>query len=117
MEQQVTEAQTEYVRQELFVIFDGPSGPESGRFVELENGKGQGVGPVSTVAWDEVDGFHRLGPFYTEDDLAHERDHNKNLLKILEHIEAQHRDSWGNSTCGDCHTCVVARAAIAEAQE
>lgn len=45
----------------LYVIFDGPSGPESGRFVELEDENGQGVGGAT---WEERgDGLWSLGPF------------------------------------------------------
>lgn len=63
----------------LYVIFDAPPGPESGRFVEVEDEKGQSHGPQTTGAeWEQYDGmypqptaewrvgdpaFWRLGPF------------------------------------------------------
>ncbi len=53
----------------VYVVFDGPPGPESGRFVELEDEEGRGVGGVD---WEEVpseDGtpLWRLGPFLLEE--------------------------------------------------
>ena len=69
----------------FYVIFDGPPGPESGRFVEVETVTGQGCGPKQTGAsWEAYppgtysDGFRaafpaaqdsywRLGPFVRAD--------------------------------------------------
>lgn len=49
----------------LYVVFDGGPGHESGRFVELENERGEGVGP-HTVVWTQEpppSTYWRLGPF------------------------------------------------------
>lgn len=49
---------------EVYVVFDGPPGPESGRFVEVETELGESV---ATAAEWEVNGtFWRLGPFLVE---------------------------------------------------
>lgn len=50
---------------DLWVVFDGPPGPESGRFVEVEDSEGKSVGPFQTgVGWvHSEDGYWRLGPF------------------------------------------------------
>jgi len=50
----------------FYVRFDGPPGPESCRFVELEGHDGRGVGPAESGAdWSGPDqyGHYRLGPF------------------------------------------------------
>lgn len=48
--------------QEVFVIFDGPPGPDAPRFVEVETPEGQGV----SVQWhDRGDGTWALGPIVT----------------------------------------------------
>lgn len=57
----------------VYVVFDGPPGPESGRFVELEDEEGRGVGGVNhVVQWSEQETKHgklwRLGPFLLEHD-------------------------------------------------
>lgn len=41
----------------LDVVFDGPPGPESGRFVELEDGQGRGV---NAGTWLQRDGLYWL---------------------------------------------------------
>ncbi len=49
---------------EVFIVLDGPPGPDAGRFVQLETHPG-----VSVVAGEwkrRADGFWRLGPFFTE---------------------------------------------------
>ena len=45
----------------VYVVFDGPPGPVSGRFIETENERGEGVGGIG---WrkDERD-YWLLGPF------------------------------------------------------
>jgi hypothetical protein len=51
---------------DAYVVFDGPPAPESGRFIEVEDGHGHGLGPSSTGAnWrrDEREGWWQLGPF------------------------------------------------------
>jgi hypothetical protein len=47
---------------DLFVVFDGPPSHDSGRFVELEDAKGRGVGGVAEWKQRE-DGYWTLGPF------------------------------------------------------
>lgn len=47
---------------DLFVVFDGPPSHESGRFVELEDANGAGVGGVAEWKQRE-DGYWTLGPF------------------------------------------------------
>lgn len=45
----------------LFIIFDGPPGPNAGRFVEVEDAAGKSV---NVAAWTERDdGTWALGPF------------------------------------------------------
>lgn len=47
--------------EDLYVVFDGPPGPESGRFVEVEDAQGRSVG---AIGWRErEDGYWVLGPF------------------------------------------------------
>lgn len=53
---------------DLFVVFDGPPAPESGRFVEVEDRRGVSQGP-STVQWSQrKDGLWQLGPFRAVDE-------------------------------------------------
>jgi hypothetical protein len=54
----------------LFVIFDGPSSEESGRFVELENAAGASVGDEA-AAWteDAPRQVWKLGPFHAQSDV------------------------------------------------
>ena len=49
--------------EDLYVVFDGPPGPKSGRFVELHDWKGRGIGERSGVGWTQDDGLWLLGPF------------------------------------------------------
>ena len=53
---------------EIYIIFDGPPSHESGRFVEVEDGNGKGLGPEQTGAdWTKrEDGLWQLGPFSVE---------------------------------------------------
>lgn len=47
---------------DVVVVFDAPPGPESGRFVEVENGRGAGV--KTHHGWKErEDGLWEIGPF------------------------------------------------------
>ena len=50
---------------EVYIIFDGPPGPESGRFVETESSAGRGLGEADHGAkWKKrADGLWALGPF------------------------------------------------------
>ena len=55
----------------LYVIFDGPPGPQSGRFVELEAADGQSV--VSGARWEQhgdSGAYWRLGPFFEAAEIA-----------------------------------------------
>lgn len=48
----------------LYVVFDGPPGPESGRFIEVEDHNGKSVGAPQ---WHMEDGGQwALGPFLVE---------------------------------------------------
>jgi hypothetical protein len=48
----------------LYFVFDGPPSHESGRFVEVEDQNGKGVGPDTTRAeWREEGHLWSLGPF------------------------------------------------------
>lgn len=60
----------------LWIVFDGPPGPESGRFVEVETDTGKSVGPDTTGAhWEQrANGLWRLGPFAADIDYTTERD-------------------------------------------
>ena len=49
--------------EDMYVVFDGPPGAESGRFVELHDHKGRGVGERSGAGWTRDDGYWLLGPF------------------------------------------------------
>ena len=53
---------------EIYIIFDGPPSHESGRFVEVEDGNGNGLGTEQTGAdWSQrKDGLWQLGPFSAE---------------------------------------------------
>lgn len=54
----------------IYVVFDAAPGPESGRFVETEDGAGRGVGHDG-VRWRERDdGFWTLGPFVAAADVG-----------------------------------------------
>ena len=49
----------------MHVVFDGPAGPQSGRFVELHDDEGRGLGPEqSGTEWREDGKYWTLGPFY-----------------------------------------------------
>lgn len=49
--------------EKVFVVFDGPPGPECGRFVEVETPDGKSVS--TQVEWKQrEDGYWVLGPFY-----------------------------------------------------
>ncbi len=49
---------------EIYIIFDGPPSHESGRFVEVEDGEGHGLGLEQTGAdWKQRKKFWTLGPF------------------------------------------------------
>ena len=50
---------------EIYIIFDGPPSHEYGRFVEVEDGNGKGLGTEQTGAeWKQrKDGLWQLGPF------------------------------------------------------
>ncbi len=53
---------------DLWIVFDGPPGPESGRFIEVEDGSRASVAP-SGVSWVKSDdGYWRLGPFCSDPD-------------------------------------------------
>ena len=55
---------------EVYIVFDGPPGPEGPRFIEVENNQGQSV----KVEWKadrfEAKGYWRLGPFYTDEEVT-----------------------------------------------
>lgn len=61
--------------QKIYVVFDGPPGPESGRFVEVEADEGYSLAiPGNGYEWEELPGrrskhgiYSRLGPFYAEE--------------------------------------------------
>lgn len=47
----------------VYIVFDGPPGPESGRFVEVEDMHGNSV-DSGRARWTHCpDGYWRLGPF------------------------------------------------------
>lgn len=73
--------------QDIYVTFDGPPGPESGRFVEVEDAKGRGLEPIVTGAfWQEEDGSRWvLGPFANKDDYD-------GLVAALQDIARQAED-------------------------
>ena len=50
---------------DIYIIFDGPPSHDSGRFVEVEDADGHGLGPEQTGAdWKQRDdGLWQLGPF------------------------------------------------------
>ena len=54
----------------IYIVFDGPPGPEGGRFVEVEtaNGEGRKVGE-----WTQHGEFWRLGPVFAEEVVKEER--------------------------------------------
>ncbi len=49
----------------VYVLFDGPPGPEAGRFVEVEDQRGRGVGD-GAFSWAQVGKHWTLGPFYRQ---------------------------------------------------
>lgn len=54
---------------DLWIVFDGPPAPESGRFIEVEDGSRKSVSATG-VSWVKSDdGFWRLGPFCTDPDI------------------------------------------------
>lgn len=54
----------EDVAEPLYIVFDGPSGHESGRFVEVENADGEGR---SVGEWEQHgERSWRLGPVFSE---------------------------------------------------
>lgn len=84
-----------------YVICDGPPGPESGRFIELEDQDGRGVGSGTSGAdWHQVDGRWALGPF--KPTAVIDVDHG---VPICHDSEVHVRDG---STSGDMpHTVAV----------
>lgn len=60
---------------DAYVVFDGPPSHESGRFIEVEDGHGHGLGPSQCGAdWRQrEDGYWELGPFGTDPLTSRER--------------------------------------------
>lgn len=52
---------------DVYIIFDGPPGPEAPRFVEVETPGGQSVKVEWTEDKVEHKGYWRLGPFQLPD--------------------------------------------------
>lgn len=48
---------------DLYVVFDGPPGPEAGRFIEVENAYGESVNAEPAEWRQREDGHWVLGPF------------------------------------------------------
>ncbi len=51
---------------DVFVVFDGPPGAESGRFVEVEDAQGKGLKKSASEWKQRSDGLWALGPFKSE---------------------------------------------------
>lgn len=83
----------------FWIVFDGPPGPEPGRFVEVENEGHEGRGPSSTGAsWQQdADVYWRLGPFVS---------HAALLL-----AEQRIRELESRQCPGRCSECNLARVA------
>jgi len=62
----------------IYVVFDGPPGPESGRFVETEDGAGRGVGHAEVKWRQREDGYWTLGPFVAAYDVGLEHREEEN---------------------------------------
>lgn len=79
----------------LYVIFDGPPSHESGRFVEVEDSAGQGVGLTGRKWEQRSGGLWSLGPFASESDLLNT--HRDALAPIQAIVDAQAEDEglWG----------------------
>ncbi|MGP0047851.1 MAG: hypothetical protein ACLPZR_03240 [Solirubrobacteraceae bacterium] len=88
----------EDVRPGIYIVFDGPPSHESGRFIETENEKGEGVGPEG-VNWNQrEDGYWVLGPF----------------LPVSE--REQIRKTWGAAILAEVALRESANGAIAEGE-
>ena len=59
-------AEREQRKKEIYIIFDGLPGPESPRFVEVENGEGRSI----RIEWSKYGEFYRLGPFQLENEVS-----------------------------------------------
>ena len=62
------------IMEPLYIVFDGPPGHQSGRFVEVENSDGEGL---SGGEWKQAGEFWRLGPVFSAkaiDALTKQRD-------------------------------------------
>ena len=51
---------------EVYIIFDGPPGPESPRFVEVEDEQGRSLKAAEWSEYKAQEGYWRLGPFQIE---------------------------------------------------
>ena len=73
--------------EDLYVVFDGPPGHESGRFVEVHDKDGRGVG-CDSFGWGQEDGYHTLGPFYRRPQSAAGSEGGKLLVQWAEVLES-----------------------------
>ena len=74
---------------QFYIVFDGPPGPESGRFVEAETDTGRSV---AVGEWRQRGEYWLLGPF-TEPDASqalidHLDDRNSALVTALQEINS-----------------------------
>jgi hypothetical protein len=55
--------------EDIYIVFDGPPGPEGPRFVETENARGEGVSIRPGTWMCRDDGYWVLGPLRRVDQL------------------------------------------------
>lgn len=74
---------------EVWVVFDGPPGAESGRFIETEDGNGHGAGGF---LWQvRADGLWQLGPFYRSSTACSECARLLEVLRLPDLQTALHK--------------------------
>lgn len=107
----------------FFIVFDGPPGPEGGRFVEVETQPGISI---RVGAWTQRDGFWLLGPFQEANDDAEqlhsanaalaEQLHNGNTLRraIGDVIATARGNTYGLSEPEQLEALRLAVAAMEE---
>ena len=100
----------------LYVIFDGPPSHESGRFVEVENERGESV---KVGEWRRLpDGLWSLGPLYAAPVAQTADARDAQILKLLGEMEGRAKVQWENQehASGQMYAIRELRAAIAAIQ-
>lgn len=84
---------------EFYIILDGPSEHEAGRFVEVEDGRGGGV---KAGKWTKrADGFWQLGPFVEASVVGELVEALGDALDGLKELKARYTEAEGGWIVAD----------------